>query len=120
MDRETYKYELHIYWNVHDKHAILGGWKNTLNVIARINEHGDDRKEYKLAAGAEEERLRPVAPGQVAGARAAADRADRAGGAVPGAVRALDHPVAAHQQRAAGAGDLTGVVEAGRLAHEAT
>ena len=34
--------------------VIFGGWKNSLNVLARMNEHGDDRvvgPAYKVVAG---------------------------------------------------------------------
>jgi hypothetical protein len=44
--------------------AILGGWKNTKHVLARLDEHGDDRMELDVEAGSDDERQRPVAPGQ--------------------------------------------------------
>jgi hypothetical protein len=45
--------------------AILGGWKNTFHVLARINEHGPDRREIRVDPTADDPRQRPVAKGQV-------------------------------------------------------
>lgn len=45
--------------------AILGGWKNTLHVLARLNEHGQDRKEIKVDKDSDDPRQRPVVKGQV-------------------------------------------------------
>jgi hypothetical protein len=45
--------------------TILGGWKNTYHVLARLNEHASDRPEIKIAPGSDDERARPVNPGQV-------------------------------------------------------
>jgi hypothetical protein len=44
--------------------TIFGGWKNTFHVLARINEHASDRGEIKIAPGSDDERARPVTPGQ--------------------------------------------------------
>lgn len=44
--------------------AILGGWKNTKHVFARLDEHGDDRLEMDVDATADDERLLPVSQGQ--------------------------------------------------------
>lgn len=44
--------------------AIFGGWKNTKHVLARLDEHGDGRLEMDVDLLADDERLRPVAPGQ--------------------------------------------------------
>lgn len=45
--------------------AILGGWKNTLHVLARLNEHGQDRKEIKVDRDSDDPRQLPVVKGQV-------------------------------------------------------
>lgn len=45
--------------------AILGGWKNTLHVLARLNEHGADRKEIKVDKDSDDPRQKPVVKGQV-------------------------------------------------------
>jgi hypothetical protein len=45
--------------------TIFGGWKNTCHVLARLNEHASDRPEIKIAPGSDDERARPVTPGQV-------------------------------------------------------
>jgi hypothetical protein len=45
--------------------TIFGGWKNTFHVLARLNEHASDRPEIKIAPGSDDERARPVNPGQV-------------------------------------------------------
>ena len=52
------------YTNATSYLAILGGWKNTKHVLARLNEHGDDRQELDVEQGSDDERQRPVAPGQ--------------------------------------------------------
>jgi hypothetical protein len=44
--------------------AILGGWKNTVHVLARINEHGTDRKEIKVDKDSDDARQHPVSVGQ--------------------------------------------------------
>lgn len=43
---------------------ILGGWKNTKHVLARLDEHGEDRWEIRVDSSGEEPRARPVKPGQ--------------------------------------------------------
>jgi hypothetical protein len=45
--------------------TVLGGWKNTLHVLARINEHGDDRKAVRVDREADDPRQRPVNRGQI-------------------------------------------------------
>jgi hypothetical protein len=45
--------------------AILGGWHNTLHVLARINEHGEDRKAIHVDKTSDDPSQRPVARGQV-------------------------------------------------------
>lgn len=52
------------YTNATSYLAILGGWRNTRHVLARLDEHGDDRMELEVEAGSDDERQRPVAPGQ--------------------------------------------------------
>jgi hypothetical protein len=52
------------YTNATSYLAILGGWKNTKNVFARINEHGEGRLEIDLDPQSDDERARPVARGQ--------------------------------------------------------
>jgi hypothetical protein len=44
--------------------VIFGGWKNSLHVLARLNEHGSDRLELRLTPGSEDPRTRPVAEGR--------------------------------------------------------
>lgn len=43
---------------------ILGGWKNTKHVLARLDEHGEDRLEIDVEPGADDDRARPIAVGQ--------------------------------------------------------
>ncbi len=52
------------YTNATSYLAILGGWKNTIHVLARINEHGTDRHELHVDKESDDARKRPVAPGQ--------------------------------------------------------
>ncbi|MBK8252699.1 MAG: hypothetical protein IPK82_08530 [Polyangiaceae bacterium] len=52
------------YTNATSYIAILGGWKNTRHVLARFDEHGEDRMELEVETGADDERLRPIAMGQ--------------------------------------------------------
>jgi len=42
---------------------ILGGWKNQLHVLARIDEHGPDRLERRVNPASADPRDRPVTPG---------------------------------------------------------
>lgn len=44
--------------------AILGGWHNTIHALARLNEHGADRKEIKVDKDSDDPRQRPVVRGQ--------------------------------------------------------
>lgn len=53
------------YTNATSYLAILGGWKNTIHVLARINEHGADRKELHVDKESDDAIKRPVAPGQI-------------------------------------------------------
>ncbi len=43
---------------------IFGGWKNSKHVLARLDEHGDDRLTIAIEPGSDDERARPVEPGQ--------------------------------------------------------
>jgi hypothetical protein len=52
------------YTNATSYLAILGGWKNTKHVFARINEHGDNRLEIDIDPLSDDERMRAVARGQ--------------------------------------------------------
>jgi hypothetical protein len=52
------------YTNATSYLAILGGWKNTKHVLARMNEHADDRLELDIEPGSDDERARPVESGQ--------------------------------------------------------
>jgi hypothetical protein len=44
--------------------VIFGGWKNSLHVLARMNEHGADRREVRLVPGSDDPRIAPVAEGR--------------------------------------------------------
>jgi hypothetical protein len=44
--------------------AVLGGWKNSLHVLARLNEHGTDRKEIHVDKDSDDPRQRPAQKGQ--------------------------------------------------------
>lgn len=52
------------YTNATSYLAIFGGWKNTKHVLARLDEHGADRLEIDVNPNSDEERERPVSPGQ--------------------------------------------------------
>jgi hypothetical protein len=45
--------------------CIFGGWHNTLHVIARLNEHGEDRKVLPVDKTSDDLRQRPAEKGQV-------------------------------------------------------
>jgi hypothetical protein len=45
--------------------VILGGWYNSLHVLARLNEHGNDRKEIKVDKDSDDARQRAVVRGQL-------------------------------------------------------
>ncbi len=53
------------YTNATSYLVILGGWHNTTHAIARINEHGNDRKEIHVDKDSDDPRQRPVVKGQV-------------------------------------------------------
>ena len=44
--------------------VVLGGWKNRLNVLARLNEHAANRLELRLLPGTEDPRLQPIVEGR--------------------------------------------------------
>jgi hypothetical protein len=45
--------------------TIFGGWHNKYHVLARINEHGNDRKEITVDPQSDDPRERPVVAGQI-------------------------------------------------------
>jgi hypothetical protein len=53
------------YTNATSYLAILGGWKNTFHVLARLNEHGGDRKQIKVDHDSDDPREKPVTAGQI-------------------------------------------------------
>ena len=52
------------YSNASSYLLILGGWQNTKHVLARLDEHGQDRLELAVDPEAPEPRALPVEPGQ--------------------------------------------------------
>ncbi len=52
------------YTNATSYLTIFGGWKNSLHVLARLNEHGADRKEVRIDNASEDVRQHGVTPGQ--------------------------------------------------------
>lgn len=53
------------YTNATSYLTVLGGWKNTLHVLARLNEHGNDRKVIAVDKDSDDPRQRAVVRGQV-------------------------------------------------------
>jgi hypothetical protein len=53
------------YTNATSYLTLFGGWKNTIHAIARLNEHGTDRKEIKVDKTSDDPREQPVTAGQV-------------------------------------------------------
>lgn len=53
------------YTNATSYLAVLGGWKNSIHAIARLNEHGTDRKEIRVDKESDDPRQRAVVKGQV-------------------------------------------------------
>jgi hypothetical protein len=43
---------------------VLGGWRNSLHVLARLNEHGTTRRELRLVPGSEDPRNQPIVEGR--------------------------------------------------------
>jgi hypothetical protein len=52
------------YTNATSYLTIFGGWHNKFHVLARINEHGNDRKEITVDPHSDDPREKPVVPGQ--------------------------------------------------------
>jgi hypothetical protein len=53
------------YTNATSYLVILGGWKNSMHVMARLNEHGSDRKELRVDPNSDDARQRAVVRGQL-------------------------------------------------------
>jgi hypothetical protein len=53
------------YTNATSYLTIFGGWHNKFHVLARLNEHGTDRKEIVVDPNSDDPRERPVVAGQV-------------------------------------------------------
>jgi hypothetical protein len=43
---------------------VLGGWRNSLHVLARLDEHSSSRKELRLIPGSEDPRTQPIVEGK--------------------------------------------------------
>jgi hypothetical protein len=52
------------YTNATSYLTVLGGWKNTIHTLARLNEHGTDRKEIHVDKDSDDPRQRPAQKGQ--------------------------------------------------------
>ena len=52
------------YTNATSYLTIFGGWHNKFHVLARINEHGNDRKEIAVSPDSDDPREKPVVVGQ--------------------------------------------------------
>ena len=44
--------------------VVFGGWKNSLHVLARLDEHAPNRQELRLVPGSDDPRTAPVAEGR--------------------------------------------------------
>jgi hypothetical protein len=53
------------YTNATSYLTIFGGWHNKFHVLARINEHGNDRKEITVDPNSDDIREKPVSAGQI-------------------------------------------------------
>jgi hypothetical protein len=53
------------YTNATSYLTIFGGWHNKFHVLARLDEHGNDRKQIVVDATSDDPRERPVVAGQV-------------------------------------------------------
>ncbi|HVH47747.1 MAG TPA: hypothetical protein VM925_35670 [Labilithrix sp.] len=53
------------YTNATSYLTILGGWTNTIHTLARLNEHGTDRKEIRVDKDSDDPRQRAVVRGQL-------------------------------------------------------
>lgn len=52
------------YTNATSYLTIFGGWKNTIHALARLDEHGKDRREIPVDKSSDDPRQRPVVKGQ--------------------------------------------------------
>ncbi len=52
------------YTNASSYLTIFGGWHNKFHVLARLNEHGNDRKEIAVDPASDDPREKPVVAGQ--------------------------------------------------------
>jgi hypothetical protein len=52
------------YTNATSYLTIFGGWHNKFHVLARLNEHGNDRKEITIDPASDDPREKPVVAGQ--------------------------------------------------------
>jgi hypothetical protein len=52
------------YTNATSYLTIFGGWHNKFHVLARLNEHGSDRKEITVTPDSDDPREKPVVPDQ--------------------------------------------------------
>jgi hypothetical protein len=53
------------YTNATSYLTIFGGWKNTFHVLARLNEHGNDRKELTVNGRSDDPRQQEVRAGRI-------------------------------------------------------
>jgi hypothetical protein len=53
------------YTNATSYLTVFGGWRNKYHVLARLNEHGADRKEITVDANSDDPREKPVVAGQI-------------------------------------------------------
>jgi hypothetical protein len=53
------------YTNATSYLTIFGGWHNKYHVLARLNEHGNDRKEITVTPDSDDPREKPVVTGQI-------------------------------------------------------
>jgi hypothetical protein len=53
------------YTNATSYLTIFGGWHNKFHVLARLNEHGGDRKEVNVDPNSDDPREKPVVAGQI-------------------------------------------------------
>lgn len=53
------------YTNATSYLTIFGGWHNKFHVLARLNEHGNDRKEINVDPNSDDVREKPVNAGQI-------------------------------------------------------
>src|SRR6185436_6820939 len=80
--------------------TILGGWKNSRHVLARLDEHGADRLEIPVDPSSDDERARAVSVGQPY--RFKIERSD--GASVAWSVNGLDYLELVDEEPLAGPG----------------